>query len=57
MPEQSFKEWKAREQAVEERRAAAELRKQNEQAMAKQVVIRLWNTVCSSCIFFSSTTT
>jgi hypothetical protein len=46
MPEQSFKEWKAREQAVEERRAAAELRKQNEQAMAKQVVIHLWNTVC-----------
>jgi hypothetical protein len=46
MPEQSFKEWKAREQAVEERWAAAELRRQNELAMAKQVVIRLWNLVC-----------
>jgi len=46
----------AREQAVEEWRVAAELRKQNEQAMAKQVLIRLWNTVCLSCTFFSSTT-
>jgi hypothetical protein len=45
MPEQSFQEWKAREQAVEERRVAAQLRRQNELAMAKQVVIRLWQLV------------
>ena len=45
MPEQSFREWKAREQAVEGRRVAAQLRRQNELAMAKQVVIRLWQLV------------
>lgn len=52
MPAQSFQEWKAREQAVEERRAAAQLRRQNELAMAKQVVIRLWQLVCVSYHLF-----
>jgi hypothetical protein len=38
-------EWKAREKGAEERRAAAELRKRNELAIARQVVIQLWREV------------
>ena len=46
MSESLFTEWKAREQVVEERRTVAELRKQNELSIAKQVVIQLWFEVC-----------
>jgi hypothetical protein len=41
------KEWNDREQEVRERREAAELRRKNEQAMARQVVIRVWREVSS----------
>jgi len=40
------KEWNDREQAVRERREAAELKRKNEQAMARQVVIQVWRQVC-----------
>jgi hypothetical protein len=55
LSEQSLAEWKAREQAVEDLRVAASLRRQNKLSMAKQVVIRLWDRVCIfSCPLLST---
>ena len=43
------KEWNDREQEVRARREAAELKRKNEQAMARQVVIRVWRQVSIFC--------
>lgn len=45
MPKEWANEWNAREKEVEERRAVAELKKHNELAIARQVVIQLWREV------------
>lgn len=45
MPDEWAKEWNDREREARERREADELRKKNEQAMARQVVIQVWREV------------
>jgi hypothetical protein len=45
MPHEWAIEWNAREKEASEKREAAELRKKNELAIARQVVIQLWRTV------------
>ena len=45
MPKEWGKEWNVRAKEVDERRAAAELRRRNEVAMARQVIIQLWRQV------------
>lgn len=48
------KEWNEREDAVRKRREATELKRKNEQAIARQVVIQVWRQVCCSGIFLLS---
>jgi hypothetical protein len=45
MPEKWVKEWNDRDREVRQRREAAELRRKNELAMARQVVVHLWRQV------------
>ena len=45
MPHEWAMEWNTREKEASEKREAAELRKKNELAIARQVVIQLWRTV------------
>ena len=62
MPDEWATEWKAREKEAEERRTAAELRKRNELAIARQVIVQLWREVrvplcillCIACLLFKS---
>ena len=47
MPSEWAKEWNEREQEVIKRQEAAELKKKNELAIARKVVIQLWRQVCT----------
>ena len=52
MSDEWLKEWNDRERKAKERREADELKRKNEQAMARQVVVRVWREVCPFlCIF------
>ena len=46
MPDEWAKEWNERQRRAKEKREMEELRRQNELAIARQVVIRLWRSVC-----------
>jgi hypothetical protein len=45
MSDEWVKEWNEKEREATERREAAEMKKKNELAIARQVVIRLWRQV------------
>jgi hypothetical protein len=45
MPDEWAKEWNERQRKAKERREMEDLRRQNELAIARQVVIQLWRTV------------
>ena len=47
MPDEWAKEWNEKQRKAKEKREMEELRKQNELAIARQVVIQLWRTVCA----------
>jgi hypothetical protein len=51
MPDEWAKEWNERQRKVEEKREIEELRRKNELAIARQVVIQLWRTVCPIHLF------
>ena len=48
MSDEWAREWNEREREVTERREAAEMKKKNELAIARQVVIQLWRQVCTN---------
>jgi hypothetical protein len=47
MPDGWAKEWNERQRKAREKREMEELRRQNELAIARQVVIQLWRSVCA----------
>jgi hypothetical protein len=51
MPDEWAKEWNERQRKVKEKREMEELRRKNELAIARQVVIQLWRTVCPIHLF------
>lgn len=50
MSDEWAREWNEREREVTERREAAEMKKKNELAIARQVVIQLWRLVCTGFV-------
>jgi hypothetical protein len=47
MSDEWASEWNERQRKARESREAAEMRKKNELAIARQVVIQLWHQVCA----------
>jgi hypothetical protein len=47
MSDEWASEWNERQRKARESREAAEMRKKNELAIARQVVIQLWRQVCA----------
>lgn len=50
MSDEWAREWNEREREATERRVAAEMKKKNELAIARQVVIQLWRLVCTGFV-------
>jgi len=53
MPDEWASEWNERQRKARESREAAEMRKKNELAIARQIVIQLWRQVCAQLLSVS----